>query len=296
MLAASLTSCLTLDSFFFTPEPVDEYRWDADDPCDPQLVGEIADAEHEVNGGPEPTCHPSLVPPEDRTEAFVAAAGNEIHYVYARRENAIGTIFYSHGRARHLGRYWDRAELMWGLGYNVMIYDYPGYGRSSGEPDEDGMNAAADAVLEVLPTMPGYDPDAVFFMGYSLGGSPAYEMALRAARGEIDVIPQALLSESAFCSTETLVQDGSYTNLTVEFLSNNPFDNCAKIREVSESFPVRILHGEADDFLTPIHAKLLEEASAGSAELIWFPEADHSELPVVEPQAYEDALTEFFVP
>ena len=58
----------------------------------------------------------------------------EVHYVYAHRPDAAATVLFSHGTTWHLGRYWERAEALWERGLNVMIYDYPGYGRSTGEP------------------------------------------------------------------------------------------------------------------------------------------------------------------
>ncbi len=286
-------SCLTLDPFFFGNESVESYGWD-DSPCDPQLLGELAEAEHELRGGPEPSCHPSTIPPEARTEDFVLAEGVRIHYVYAERQDAIATVFYSHGTGRHIGRYWDRVELMWELGFNVMIYDYPGYGRSGGEPDEAGVYAAAEAAFAVLPDMPGVDPQRVFLMGYSLGGAPTYEMALRGSRGQLPITPRGVVSEAAFCSTEALIEDGARLDLPVEFLSNNRFDNCAKISKLDRDLPVMILHGGSDSFVTPVHARRLEEAAGRAVSLIWVEDADHTQLPTLGGVRYTDALVEFF--
>ena len=75
LLPACLTgACLTVDGFFFDHRPVDEYRWDDEDPCDPQLQGELVEHEHRLEGGPPPSCHPSRVPPGDRTEGFTTLA------------------------------------------------------------------------------------------------------------------------------------------------------------------------------------------------------------------------------
>ena len=285
--------CLTLDPFYFGNEPVDEYRWDAD-PCDPQLQGEISEAEHVLLGGPPPSCHPSLIGPGHRTEGFVDVDGVAIHWVYARREGARATIFYSHGTGRHLGRYWDRVELMWGLGFNVMIYDYPGYGRSEGEPDEAGIFAAARAVLELLPTMPGVDSRRVFFMGYSLGGAPTYEMALAGSRGELRVRPRGVLTEAAFCSTQALIEDGSRLDLPVEFFSDNPFDNCAKIGGIAPDVPIAIVHGADDSFVVPTHARRLQNAAGRDVELTFIEGADHDQVPTAGGDEYEALLTEFF--
>ena len=293
-LAVVLASgCLTLDPFYFGNVPVEEFGWD-DDPCDPLLLGELAEAEHELEGGPEPTCHPSRIPAEARTEDFVDADGTAIHYVFAARENAIATIFYSHGTGRHMGRYWDRVELMWELGFNVMIYDYPGYGRSEGEPDETGVYASAAAVLSILPDMPGVDPQRVFFLGYSLGGAPTYEMALRASEGETALVPRGVASEATFCSTEALIEDGSRLDLPLSFLSSYAFDNCTKIGRVDSSIPIMIMHGTGDTFVVPTHARRLRDAAGRDVRFELFEGADHSQVPTVGGDDYERLLVEFF--
>ena len=289
-------ACQTLDPFTFSNEPVEDYGWD-DDPCDPQLQGEITEAEHRLAGGPAPSCHPSQVSADLRHEGFVSLEdGRKIHYVYAHRPDALTTIFYSHGTSRHLGRYWDRVELMWSWGYNVMIYDYPGSGRSEGEPDQAGLYESAQAVLErILPDMPGVDLDRVVFMGYSLGGAPTYELASLAHTGDLAVVPQGVVTEAAFCSNEALIQDGSRLDLPLEFLSDNPFDNCAAIARLDPDLPVLIMHGEADDFIVPLQAHMLRDAAVGNdVTLFLVPGADHSEAPVAGGELYDQTLREFF--
>ncbi|MEE9386955.1 MAG: alpha/beta hydrolase [Nannocystaceae bacterium] len=286
------SGCLTLDPFLYTPEVVEMFGWD-DDPCDPQLAGELAEVEHQKNGAPAAGCHPSFIPADSRHEGFVQAEGRQVHYVFAHRENARATIFYSHGRSKHLGRYWDRVERLWQLGFSVLIYDYPGYGRSEGEPNEAGIRANAMAAVELLPTLVDVDAENVYFMGYSMGGAPTLAMALFASSGAIDTRPRALVTESAFCSTETLIEDGSYLNLPVEFLAENAFDNCSALSQLDGEFPVLIMHGAGDSFVLPVHAKKLLAASEGEAELFMVAGADHIELPGVGGEAYVNRLVGF---
>lgn len=295
LLALLPAACLTVDPFFFDQRSVDEYRWD-DDPCDPQLQGELVEVEHRRNGGPAPRCHPSRVPPEDREEGFVALPdGRRIHYVFAHRPGAEATLLFSHGTTWHLGRYWDRVELLWSMGYHVMIYDYPGYGRSEGEPDEAGVFAAAVTVLEqALPTMPDVDLDRVIFMGYSLGGAPTYELALRASEGQLSVVPRAVISESTFCDATTFAQDASRLDLPGELFSDAAWDNCGKIARLDPELPVLILHGTEDDFIVPVHARKLRDAAIGNdVTLRWVEGSDHGELPVVGGETYREWLADF---
>src|SRR5690606_27201649 len=161
--AFALSGCMNLDGFLFNPTRVDApYNFDE---ASPELDGDL-DPE-----GP----HASLVPAALRTEGFVESAeGDQIHWVFASRPGARDTILYSHGNAHHLARYWDRVELLWQGGFNVMIYDYPGYGRSSGSPSEPGLLASAEAALTELLQQPGVNPDRIFVVGFSLGGAATY--------------------------------------------------------------------------------------------------------------------------
>ena len=277
--AALATGCLTLDGFFFSPVHVDAYRWDE---ADPQLDGEL---NGEVVEG-----HPSRVPAADRMEGFVESAeGDSIHWVFAHRADARATIFYSHGKSRHLGRYWDRVERLWAAGYSVMIYDYPGYGRSTGTPDEASIHAAARAAYALVPSMPDVDADRLLLMGYSLGGAATFELAVEAETG---AVPRArgVITEAVFCSTEALVQDGAFLDLPAEFLARNRFDNCARMPRIT--VPILMLHGADDDFVVPRHAELLRARATTDVTLVTVPGAGHTTVPVVMADAYEQAIAD----
>ena len=258
---AATSACLTVDPFFFNGRPVESFDFDADPP-DPDLEGELEPA------------HPSRVPPESRVEGLIDLGDREVHYVYAHRPDAAATVLFSHGTTWHLGRYWERAEALWERGLNVMIYDYPGYGRSTGEPAEAELFENAAAVLELMPTLPDYTPDRLALYGYSLGGAPTYELAARGVRGEVPRA-DAVISEAAFCSSEAMVQDGTFIDMPATFLTNNQFDNCARIAEIGE-IPVMIIHGGADSFVVPRHAEMLEAAAVGEVTVHIVPGAEHS--------------------
>lgn len=270
--------CMTIDGFIYNGAPVDGYAWD-EDPPDPDLEGAFSEL------------HPSKIGPAWRTEGMLAVEGRDVHYVYAHRPDASATIFYSHGNYRNIGHYWERVELMWTLGFNVMIYDYPGYGLSTGEPDEASVYANAAAVLEELAQMPGYDPERLIFFGFSLGGGPTYEMALRGVRGE-GPRPKAVISEAAFCSVEALVQDGTFLGISGSFLSKHRYDNCGKIG-LLEDTPTMILHGDAETFIVPRHAEMLAERASGPLTLHWVEGGTHSDLPKVAGTAYGEWIATF---
>jgi len=278
--ALALSGCMNLDGFLFSPTRFEgPYRFDE---ASPELDGDL-----DPNGP-----HASLVPAANRMEGFVESAeGDQIHWVFASRPGARDTILYSHGNAHHLARYWDRVELLWQGGFNVLIYDYPGYGRSSGSPTESGVYASAEAALAHLLTLPGVNPDRIFAVGFSLGGAATYHLAARGVRGDGPALA-GISSEAAFCSVEALIQDGAFLDLPVGYVSNLRMDNCARMAELG-ALPVLLRHGLADDFVVPSHAELLRAKGGAGLRVELVEGANHSTIPIALGERYLGGLYDF---
>lgn len=270
-LALALGSCLQVDTFFFAGEPLDGYRWDE---AAPELDGDLTDP------------HPSLVPAGDRLEGFATLDdGRAIHWVFAHRPGARTTILYSHGNGPHLGRFWDRVERLWELGYHVLIYDYPGYGRSDGGASEQGLYDAIDAVWDrTLEGLPDVDRADVLLYGQSLGGGPTLHLASRTHRDPI--APRAVITESIWCSIEALIQDGAFLDLPRELLSHLEIDNCARLSELDHDTPVLLMHGSEDTTVPLRHARLLEAAARFPITVHVVDGARHADLPTVAGDQY----------
>jgi alpha-beta hydrolase superfamily lysophospholipase len=266
-ISVATGGCLRIDSFFFAGEPIAEYRWDGDAP--PELEGDL--------GAP----HASIVPAADREEGFATLAdGTPVHWVLARRPGATITLLYSHGNGPHLGRFWDRVERLWELGFHVLIYDYPGYGRSGGVASEQGMYDAIFAVWhQTIPSLPGIDRGRVALYGHSLGAGPALHLAAVLARSAQR--PLSVIAESTWCSVEAQIQDGAWLDLPGELLSDLEIDNCARIAELGRTLPVLLLHGSLDRVAHPRQARMLERAAGGPVELHVIDGAGHTDLPNV---------------
>ena len=55
------------------------------------------------------------------------------------------------------------------LGANVVAYDYPGYGLSTGKANEENFYATIDAVVEYVHTTLGIPHENIVLWGYSIG-------------------------------------------------------------------------------------------------------------------------------
>ena len=59
------------------------------------------------------------------------------------------TLIYFHGNAGNMGfRLQNAAEMYGYVGINVLMMDYRGFGSSTGNPNEKGLNIDAETVLE----------------------------------------------------------------------------------------------------------------------------------------------------
>ncbi len=277
-----LTACFRVEDFFFAGRPADAYRWDESDPA---LDGDLSSP------------HPSLVPAELRDEGFLDAgfldAGDEasLHWVFARQPEGEtrATILFSHGNGPGIGRFWDRVEVMWQLGYQVLVYDYPGYGRSSGAASEPALYDAASRMLAMLASRDDVDPSRIVLYGHSMGCAPTFHVAVRSMRGEViarrgdedlAVEAAAVITESGWCSIEEMIRDGAFLDLPAELISRLELDNCARIAEL-RGVPVMLLHGRRDRVVPIRQLSLLDGAAAESPIVHRVAEATHVDVSVV---------------
>jgi fermentation-respiration switch protein FrsA (DUF1100 family) len=148
-----------------------------------------------------------------------------------------GAVLYSHGNGGNLS--WRQGTLLrWRneLDWAVLIYDYPGYGKSGGKPTEQGCYASAEAAWTWLVEVQKVPPREVVLLGSSLGGAMATELATRHDN-------RLLVLIGTFTNIPDMAQKTIFW-LPSRWLVSNRMDNLAKIDQVRG--PVFIAHGTAD--------------------------------------------------
>jgi alpha-beta hydrolase superfamily lysophospholipase len=218
------------------------------------------------------------------------ASGKETLYgVLARQPGSAArrTVLYSHGNSDHLQRFWDRVELLWQAGFDVFIYDYRGYGLSSGQSEsEETLFTDARSALQYVLALPGVSPGSLVLYGYSLGAAPTVELAAHA------VTPRAVITESAFTSGATEVLSGTILEIPGAYVLKGAFDNGAKAPLVKA--PWLVLHGGVDDFIDASCARTLFDRAGGPKQLRVVPGAGHTDLPWIMGTGVYSALIRSF--
>ena len=204
---------------------------------------------------------------------FESADGTRIHGWYVPHERPRAVVLFCHGNAGNVSH---RAEMLRilheGVGVSVLIFDYRGYGRSQGRPDEPGVLADARAARKWLATRADVGQEEIVLMGRSLGGAVAVDLAAgQRAR--------ALVVESSFSSLPE-VAAYHYPWLPVRWMMRTRFDSAGKIGTYHG--PLLQSHGTADTIVPYRFGRRLFEAANQPKQFVALPELDHNEPQPVE--------------
>jgi pimeloyl-ACP methyl ester carboxylesterase len=161
--------------------------------------------------------------------------GVNIHAWWCPTPNAIAVLHYSHGNAGNLSGRCGIVAALQQRGFSVFIYDYPGYGRSTGTPDEAACYAAGEAGYRWLIDTQQVAPDDVVLWGKSLGAAVATDLALRLNH-------RALVLFSPFTSIPDMAQH-LFPFFPARWLVRTQFDNVTKLTQ----YKGRVLVGWYDE-------------------------------------------------
>jgi len=160
-------------------------------------------------------------------------------------------ILQFHGNAGNISNRVDHLKLFNELGFNGVLFDYRGYGKSTGIPSEEGLVADGLAVVTYLKEEKGVDPRFLIYWGESLGGAVAAAVSVKEE-------PRALILKSTFTSVPDLAGE-LYPFLPVKYLSKTRFDTKNLVPKFL--FPKLIVHGHADTVVPFHHGQRLYQLS-----------------------------------
>ncbi|MBL8861600.1 MAG: alpha/beta hydrolase [Planctomycetes bacterium] len=202
--------------------------------------------------GPPPTATPAAIGAPFEELVLTSADGASVHAWHIQADAPRGAVLVCHGNAGSIEHRLEHARAFRALGYDVLLFDYRGYGRSRGRLSEEGTYLDGLAALEHLAAR-GFDGRRVALYGESLGGAVAIELARRRPCA-------ALIVEDTFT---TLPDVGArvYPWLPVRWLSRNRYASLEKIGALGT--PLLVAHSP-DDHLVPFaHGERLHAAHPG---------------------------------
>ena len=156
------------------------------------------------------------------------------------------TVLFMHGNAGNISHRLETIRIYHQLGLNFFIFDYRGYGQSTGNTSEAGTYLDAAAAWDYLIGEQNMDAEQIIIAGRSLGGGIASELAN-------NVTPAMLILESTFTS----MPDASkkhYPFMPISIILKHRYETLNKLKNIS--CPIVIVHSRNDEVIPFSHAEI----------------------------------------
>lgn len=153
-------------------------------------------------------------------------------------------VLICHGNGGNISHRLNTTEVLLGLGLNVFIFDYRGYGLSTGTPSEDGTYDDAQSAYQWLKQK-GFADRNIIALGESLGGGIASELAVREKLG-------GLILQSTFTCMPDIGSE-VFPWLPVRWICSIRYDTCKKLPKIR--IPLCIMHSRSDRLIGFHHAE-----------------------------------------
>ena len=219
---------------------------------------------------------PSSYPDTPQIIKITTKTGLKISALYLTHPDAKATLLFSHGNAEDLGTLYPFLTYLRDQSYNILAYDYPGYGTSDGKPSEEKLNETIFACYEFLKNQK-VAPNNIFLYGRSLGSGPSIWLA--STQPVAGVILQA-----PFISVYRVIT----------YFPIFPFDKFNNLKSITKiKSPILFIHGRSDEIIPIWHSKVLSSQVTTDKQVYWVDKAGHNDLIAVAGASYFKVLRDF---
>lgn len=191
---------------------------------------------------------------------------DKLNAVWLEADSARGLVLYFHGNKGNLQRDSARVQPFLRARYDVLMMDYPGYGKSTGSSSEEDFYRSAKLVYQLARQHMG--SDSIVIYGRSLGGAVAAELASHQPC-------RALVLESPFYSMDAMARHYFPIFPVGPFLAYH-FPVHRFLAKVY--CPVVIFHGDEDRLVPLRQSRRLEPLLKRGDRFVVLPGAGHQDI------------------
>jgi hypothetical protein len=182
--------------------------------------------------------------------------GISINCIQLQAEKSKGVILYLHGNRGSNRRCLRQAKMFEGFGYDILMPDYRGYGKTEGSiTSEKQLYQDVQLVYDALKK--DYNESQIIVVGYSLGTGMASYLASRND-------PRHLVLIAAYESFTNL-KDRRFP-IIPDFILKYPLNNAKHLEKVK--CPVTLLHGTEDSIIPYDSSLELQKIRPNEIELV----------------------------
>ena len=196
---------------------------------------------------------------------YKAPDGVRINALHFKVNEPKGIVFYSHGNAGSLRTWGLVADLFLRHGYDLLIYDYRGYGKSGGKITEALLYNDAFMIYEAL--LKSYNEEDIIVYGRSIGTGVASKVAL-------EYNPGHLILESPYYNLPDLAK--KIFPFIPAGMIRYKLRNDQRVGEISA--PITIFHGTFDEVIYFGSSMKLEKLLREKDQMIPIVGGHHNDL------------------
>lgn len=212
-------------------------------------------------------------------ELFISMPdGGRINALHFRAPLPKGIVIYFHGNADNLTRWGQYHTDFVGREYDFLVYDYRGFGKSTGKFKADTFYEDALHIYEMVRKM--YPPEQIVLYGRSLGTGIASTLATL-------VEARCVILETPYDTLYHAIRV-RFPLLWLPFPLRYPFQNIKNMNLIK--CPVYIFHGTKDELIRLRSAWNLKSSVRNNGKFYIIRGGFHKNLP--EFMAYQEAMDE----
>jgi uncharacterized protein len=210
------------------------------------------------------------------------ADGEQLRAWVMRAQAPRANVVYFHGNGANLSNWTPIFAGIVRHGYSLFVFDYRGYGLSTGHPTEQGLYRDVDAVVKQAWTAEESRVPTIYW-GRSLGASMAsYAATVRP--------PDGMILESGFTSARAVVRTSIVLWALSVFASYTfPTSNFAN----RAGRPVLVMHGNRDSVIPFALGRELFDSLSVPKQFFVIDGADHNDQAPRDAPAYWSAVDRF---
>ena len=201
-------------------------------------------------------------------------------FLPAKESNKV--VIYFHGNAGNIYHRIPTLMQLQKFGLNVVGVSYRGYGKSEGEPSEEGIYLDGTAIFDYVSRKLGFDYKNIVIIGRSIGTTVAINTTQNKNIGGLILITP-LTSGKAHANAGLLS--------SVSSLAGDSFNNLSKMNSIK--IPILVIHGTKDRVIPYFMGKEIFEAATSEKKLVTIEGAGHNDLHSVYAQKYWTSIFNF---
>lgn len=220
--------------------------------------------------------------PVNAKTGFFLSDTVKLQYLFVRKPGK-NLIIQCHGNAANLGTLGHFYEIYEELGFSYLIFDYPGYGNSSGRPSEAGLYKSLESAVKFATDELNFSLTQIVLHGISLGGAVAIH-------GLTQNDFACAVIDCTFTSNRGMAKV-FFPYLPLHKLIPLKFDSVSKISQVAT--PVLFISAENDKTCPAEMTRELFQKKPGLKEYLEIPGATHVDHLEVAGVQYVQRFREF---